>query len=115
MDKILVIQESTSQPQKPVEVIERDFLPEKEGKKVLIKFKTMKQVLKDYPDYFFDKHGNLCIRENSEEIEYIEHLAPVYFCYLGKSLHLPEGCGFDFGKDWLIKERVRENNENSKN
>ena len=75
----------------PLEVCERE-LTEEEDFKVLVRLKTMQEVLMG-DDCFFDKYGNLC--------NGIDHLAPTYFGYLGKTFHVNKGCGFDVDGAWL--------------
>ena len=72
--------------------IEEIELPEGSRPQVLIKLKSMEQLLTEY-DCWFDKHGNLCCEHG--------HTTPSNFHELGHEIHVNKGCVFDIDCQWL--------------
>ena len=63
---------------------------------VLIKFKSMSDILLNTNAYF-DGHGNLT---NNDMFGQRSHLAPTYFSYLGKTRKFEHECSFPH---WVIE------------
>jgi hypothetical protein len=61
---------------------------------VLIKFRTMEEILLSHPSWF-DQHGNLHVETRGRSAVQSVHLAPIYFQYLGRLKQFDHEVSFD--------------------
>lgn len=69
---------------------------------VLVKFKTMEDILLGNA-YWFDNYGNLHVSKHGACLNSEVTLAPMYFCYLGKTRKFDKEVHFDsvfIEKEW---------------
>lgn len=88
MKRVLLDSNYRSGQQRPETMVTEYDPANNDGLKLsLVRYKSMDELIKENPSYFFDKYGNFCNGSNVHVKNVSNHIAPSYFAQMGFTLH----------------------------